>query len=276
MYTYCSNNPIIYTDPTGHWTREVHITDTKKWATQELNKYITKDIVVYKTDKKGNTKTDKKGNPLVDDKKTAEAKKECIKDNKKLVTKYVNDLTTGDEYVDQETNMLHNNHTDNILFHGFEQKGKASNNLFVNDRKSTAVSILNSDSFSKNSTKDNIKTYITNPINTLAGNTEKTSKSLSTAKAPTTYFSSKEEAAMFTLGMGLHTVQDTEAHFKDKHNVDYSDNTKIDDWKYNAKTEKYVFTLGSDRIKATEKLTRNYIKDFVNTNGDKLSFEIPK
>ena len=56
LYQYCSGNPIKYDDPTGHWTSEVHKTDTYTIAYESFCNYIETEsnkIVVYKKDKKG-------------------------------------------------------------------------------------------------------------------------------------------------------------------------------------------------------------------------------
>jgi len=34
LYTFCYNNPIRYIDPTGHWGKDVHLTDTQTWVAE--------------------------------------------------------------------------------------------------------------------------------------------------------------------------------------------------------------------------------------------------
>lgn len=168
---------------------------------------------------------------------------------------------------------MHNNHEDNILFHGFQQQGESANNAFVQNRVTTAANILKDKSFSTTVTSALVQKYITNPVDDLAQNSKK--HTLSTSTVPNKYFGdSNQEAAMFTFGMGLHTVQDTEAHVVDPH-VNKCD---MRNWDYNSTPTEWIKTnagVDGERMKNTKTLTKRYINNFLYNYGTNI-FKLPK
>lgn len=280
LYTYCHNEPIMYTDPSGHWNAKIHVTKTVAIVKKELTTYIkneSKNIVVYKTDKKGNVVEDKKGNPVVDKAKTAKEQKAWVKEQTAKVDGYAKAIAAGDQYVDQQkTVFTRESFAGDAIFHGLKNT-KSSD--FINDRKNTAASIITSDKYSKEGA---IEQYIINPVVSILDNkTNAKNSSIAAIKSDieggkfvkgsaATYMTgedaTKETAALFVLGMGLHTVQDTYAHGNitsaNEHTI-YNDDPAYDSWTYNEKTGKYKTEKGDTRITNTETATRNYIDTFL-------------
>ncbi|WP_312371273.1 RHS repeat-associated core domain-containing protein, partial [Lachnoclostridium sp.] len=283
LYTYCSNEPIMYTDPTGHWTVAVHGNDTYNIAYKAFTDYIkdkSDEIYVYKKDKNG------KDTKKVDDTATKAAREKWVTKQEKEAKKYATAISAGDKYVDVEKNILHKA-GNSKMFHGFSQQGKADENKFVISTKKITSDIMNDKSFSKTAKNDKLQTYIINPANTLAKNKGDT---LSNESIPTKYFDttsknakgSKEEAAMFVLGMGLHTTQDTVAHAKvtngDPIKGNHITNTDEYGYYYNESKKRMVELKAGEvdeRKEETEDLTKNYINDILDAYGKKL-FSLPK
>jgi len=283
----------MYTDPSGHWNKNVHYTDTYNQVLSEMNKYITeqsKNIVVYKTDKKGSVKEDKKGNPIVDKTATKNEQKEWVKEQKDKAKDYAKAVASGDEYVDQQDTIFkRKNFTgDAFMFHGLNglQYSGASDKMnnpynFVDERKSTAATIITSSSYSK---KGAISTYIIKPAISILDNKTTSmdtsiagiNKDITNGKyvngSASTYLSgssaTQETASLFVLGMGLHSLQDIQAHgMQDTPHKpeDPNDDTSIDSW---TKTDKgWKGVKGSVRIETTREDTRDYIHDFLYGDG---------
>ncbi len=175
LYTYCSNNPIKYTDPSGHWTSAVHVTLTKKIAKEEFSTYLekqVKDEVVYKKNKDGSYKEDKNGFKVIDEKKSEKEAVTWLKEQRQKAVSYASALAAGDEYIDQENTIFQRTgFSSDCLFHGRKDANPLNdvNNpqVFINERKSTASAMITSNTYSK---KGAITTYIVNPALTILDN----------------------------------------------------------------------------------------------------------
>ena len=294
-YTYCANNPIRYIDPTGHWGTDVHGKKTSEILKEEFTQYIkeeSKNIVIYKTDKKGNVLVDKKGKQIIDDKKTKSERSAWVKDQNKKVDGYVKAIVAGDLYVDQENTVFQRKDfaSDNI-FHGMtimytkevkKERENKKNTLFVEERKNTAITILTSNKYNK---KGAITEFIIEPgIDMLRNSTKAQDSSISSINkdikngkfeegSATTYLTgknaTKESAALFVFGMGMHSLQDQQAHgnlTNARDHIAWNDDPTYDSWKYDVKQGEIVGTKGNQRITNTEEDTRDYINDFLYGN----------
>lgn len=115
----------------------------------------------------------------------------------------------------------------------------------VRDTLNAAVNLMENDPYKIKQAQD----YINNA----------TLENVSKKYNPNTYFGEQLTAAMFVLGMGLHTIQDESAHVVDPHNDDYCDEPGWD----------YVnggWQEGNDRITQAKSDTKAYINEFLSSN----------
>jgi hypothetical protein len=79
----------------------------------------------------------------------------------------------------------------------------------------------------------------------------------------------KETASLFVLGMGLHSLQDIQAHGMQStpHGKnDPNDKPQVDSWSY-SKNGKLILEYGTSRITNTEEFTNRYIQTFLYGDG---------
>lgn len=305
LYTYCQNNPICYTDPSGHASKTVHYSDTEKIAYDKFCDYIeteSEKIVVYKKNKKGkDTKT-------VDKKATEKKRTDWIDDQKDKAKDYAKALASGDEYVDESKILLNTkdkkteNDYDYRYFHAFNVQGNTK-------RAETVTSIVkNSKSAAKyymtgkgekpsleltlEHAKYKITTSTVSKTETVPKLDDKTGKQVIDKKTKKPATESKTtcailplgdytntEKALFVSGMGLHTLQDSNYHVTEKHNTDFSDDNNFDyvDGKW-SDDNKHDFTIdgvdktftGGDRYEKTLNATGKWVDDLLDKYGDKM------
>ena len=309
LYTYCSNNPIKYTDPTGHWTKAVHYTDTQTIAKAKFNAYIkaeSEKIIVYKKDKNGDK--------VIDQKKTDKKRTDWVDKQEAKADKYATALAAGDKYTDSETKVLHD--TTSKALKDYDYKYYHSFNVLGDtNRSNTLTSIIN---FSSQATqyymtakgvkpslsldldyasyifttsKVSKAETITEVVKDKKGNPvidKKTNQPVTETKTVTTSASlplngyTNVEKALFASGMSLHMEQDQYAHVTENHTGN-SDNTYYNyvdgNWKDVRKDEiSDEFTIdgidktfiGGERYKKTLEATGIWVDDLLANYGDQL------
>ena len=284
-YTYCTNNPIRYTDPTGHWKADIHGTKTSEILKEEFTKYIKEEsmnIVIYKKAKNGKQ--------IVDEEKTVSVRGAWVTEQSNKVDGYVKAIVAGNLYVDKENTVFQRTGVaSDSIFHGMtimytkevmKAREEEKYTLFVGERKNTAITILTSDKYNK---KGAITKLIVEPGMDMLRNSTKAqdssiksiNKDIKNGKfeegSATTYLTgknaTKETAALFVFGMGMHSLQDEQAHGNitgtNPHRDGFNDNPIYDSWGYDESKGKIVGIEGNDRITKTVADTRVYIKDFL-------------
>ena len=291
LYTYCSNNPIMYTDPSGHAGTSVHYNDTYTIAKEKFEDYIDTQydkIDIYKRDKNGKIIT-KNGKKQKDSNKVMA--RDAWRDLQYAkADDYAKALATGDKYVDDETTILHNSKDtktegdyDYKYFHAFNVKGNTK-------RKDTVTSLVE---YSQLATeylmtgkgkKPSLSFVLGHASYTIT--TSKISKTEGTrSKISTTSVSlpldgyTNVEKALFVSGMGLHTLQDSYYHVTEDHNklrsddnsYDYVNGKWTDDNKHKFKIDGVNKTFtGGDRYEQTLNATSDWVDDLVTNYGDEM------